>query len=276
MSAFRGCQRGWRRRSLSALALIGAGIVWPLSAEPLAGYAPGARSTTSANTMLDSVVGTLRSPIRQEANGSGLRYQVSNNGTVTAPDGTIVAPGCSGALIRSLPTAPLSSSPARSSRTHSFRTHSSGNKQGKGFETVMIGVTDQPVPLIQVVKTPHGLKQKADPVLAPRATLNASFGPAGLYVIIPPCRPATQSGTQPVNQIVTTPPSPHTPDRAPSATHLLTAEAAGSLAAANGNAFALAGNSSQRREANTAQTLPNGDVLLTISPARSNASQNTP
>ncbi|MDF7674238.1 hypothetical protein PT277_02405 [Acetobacteraceae bacterium ESL0709] len=75
-----------------------------------------------------------------------------------------------------------------------------------------------------------------------KATLNASFGPPDLYVIPSPCKGDDQN------------------DRA------LTMGAASSLASVNGNAFALAGNRNDVNDADTARTLPDGDVQLISTP----------
>lgn len=190
---------------------------------PVAGYSPGARSATTANTMLDSVVGNSHSPIKKQTSITGELYRVAADGTITAPNGLIVSPGgCQtpGTEGR-LSTAHEKTMPHPHYRFGTLR-------HGKGFETVTIGVSEQPDLTTTDRKAPR----------TRRATLNASFGPTGLYILPEPCSRANPS------------------DRA------LTLDAAASLASADGNAFTLAGNRSHEIPVNVAQTLPNGDVEL--------------
>lgn len=190
---------------------------------PVAGYSPGARSATTANTMLDSVVGNSHSPIKKQTSITGDLYHVAADGTVTAPNGLLVSPGgCQTPGTGSrLPTAPAKGSPHPHYRFGTLR-------RGRGFETVTIGVSEQP----DLTTTGlHAPKTR-------RATLNASFGPTGLYILPEPC-----SRT-------------HPGDRA------LTLDAAASLASADGNAFTLAGNRSHEVPVNVARPLPDGDVEL--------------
>lgn len=209
----------------SAIILIGSLLsphhAWG-QATPVAGYSPGARSATTANTMLDSVVGNAHSPLKKQTSITGDLYHIAADGTVTAPNGLIVPPGgCQTPSTTRLPTGQAASAP---NSHYQFGT----GRRGKGFETVTIGVSEQP---ILATSSPH-------PPTTRRATLNASFGPTGIYILPEPC---TRS---------------HPSDRA------LTLDAATSLASADGNAFTLAGNRSHEIPVNTAQRLPDGDIGL--------------
>lgn len=194
---------------------------WGQSA-PVAGYSPGARSATTANTMLDSVVGNTHSPIKKQTSITGEVYRIAADGTVTAPNGLLVSPGgCQTPGTGPLPTSPKKTAPHTPYRFGTLR-------HGKGFETVTIGVSSQPSLTTSGPNTPR----------THRATLNASFGPTGLYILPEPCHKTNPSDTA------------------------LTLDAAASLASADGNAFTLAGNRSNEIPVNTAQLLPNGDVEL--------------
>ncbi|MCX8667019.1 hypothetical protein J3T99_05255 [Acetobacteraceae bacterium B3987] len=189
---------------------------------PVAGYSPGARSATTANTMLDSVVGNTHSPIKKQTSITGELYHIAADGTVTAPNGLLVSPGgCQTPGTGSLPVASKKTAPLAPYRFGTLR-------HGKGFETVTIGVSAQPSITTSGPNAPR----------THRATLNASFGPTGLYILPEPCHRTNPSDTA------------------------LTLDAAASLASADGNAFTLAGNRSNEIPVNTAQILPNGDVEL--------------
>ncbi|MXV35547.1 MULTISPECIES: hypothetical protein [unclassified Saccharibacter] len=201
--------------------------------EAAASYSPGARSATTANTMLDSVVGNRHSRIKSQTTATGEIYHVASNGTVTAPNGLIVNPGCQAPLNKGAPA------------SHAKYRFALGHR-GKGFETVVIGVSDQPAPAFDLSDHPHTIR---------RATLSASFAPTGLYVLPSPCKSASTS------------------DRA------LTMDAASALASADGNIFTLAGNRAALRDADTARPLPGGDVQLTsttVSAQPSSPAQPTP
>ncbi|MBE1722805.1 hypothetical protein [Bombella apis] len=210
-------------------ALLAGGVLYvsaPRSAlgqsTPVAGYSPGARSATTANTMLDSVVGNTHSPIKNQTSLTGELYHIAADGTVTAPNGLLVSPGgCQTPGTAHLPTSMKTAVPHTPYRFGTLR-------HGKGFETVTIGVSTQPDLTTTDPKAPR----------ARRATLNASFGPTGLYILPEPCA------------------------RTGSSDSALTLDAAASLASADGNAFTLAGNRSSEIPVNKAETLPDGDVEL--------------
>lgn len=191
--------------------------------EATAGYSPGARSATTANTMLDSVVGNRHSRIKNQTTATGEVYHIAANGTVTAPNGLIVNPGCQ---------APLNKTGAPSRAKYRFAL----GRRGKGFETVTIGVSDQPAPAFETSKNPPNIR---------RATLSASFAPTGLYVLPLPCKESSTS------------------DRS------LTLDAASALASADGNIFTLAGNRSALQDADTARPILGGDDVQLISTASS-------
>lgn len=184
--------------------------------ETTASYSPGARSSTTANTMLDSVVGNRHSRIKNQTAATGEIYHVASDGTVTAPNGLVVNKICQA------PTNKILSSP------HSKYRFQLG-RHDQGFETVTIGVSTEPAPVYD--------KSKHSPTIR-RATMSASFAPTGLYVLPLPCQIKSSS------------------DRA------LTMDAASALASADGNIFTLAGNRSTLHDADTANTLPNGDIQL--------------
>ncbi len=190
---------------------------------PVAGYSPGARSATTANTMLDSVVGNSYSPVKKQTAATGDLYHISSDGTITAPNGLLISTGLGQA-----------SNQARlSSSQHAAPVHSQYRfgltRRGKGFETVIIGVSEQPTLTTSVHDAPT----------ARCATLNASFAPSNIYVIPGGCAHTGKS------------------DRA------LTLDAATELANADGNIFTLAGNRSAEHYITDAHFLPNGDVELT-------------
>ncbi len=192
-------------------------------AVPVAGYSPGARSATTANTMLDSVVGNSHSPIKKQTSITGELYHIAADGTVTAPNGLLVSPG--GCQTPGAPRLPVT---LKERSPHAHYRFGTSLRHGKGFETVSIGVSEQPSIATTNPKAPK----------TRRATLNASFGPTGLYILPEPCS------------------RNHPSDRA------LTLDAAASLASADGNAFTLAGNRSHEIPVNVAQPLPNGDIEL--------------
>ncbi|MXV43884.1 hypothetical protein GS501_02305 [Saccharibacter sp. 17.LH.SD] len=204
----------------SALVMPFFHFAYAQDAAPVAGYSPGARSTTSANTMIDSVVGNSHSPIKNQTSATGELYIVASDGTITAPNGLIVNPGCSKNGPHSGPT------------IHS-KYRIGLKRRGKDFETVTIGVSDQP-------REAFLPEDKNHPTIR-RATLSASFAPTGLYVLPLPCAHAGTSD------------------------HALTMSAASALAAADGNIFSLAGNRAVINNVDTAHPLPNGDIQLTSS-----------
>ncbi|GBQ09501.1 hypothetical protein AA21291_0097 [Swaminathania salitolerans LMG 21291] len=190
----------------------------------MGGFAPGARASASANPTLDSVVGNRPSPVKKQVKLNGAVYRVTPAGTLIGPDGKPVSGGCpapgsvaSGQFVAGgAPAEPaLKGVPGAGTGT-------------RKDEAVMIGVTGFPVS-----------HSPASPSVD-RATLNASFGPSGVYVMPAPCR-ATGKGRK-----------------------ALIADAAASLASAGGNVFALAGNREGLRQANEAHRLPDGDVLLGV------------
>ncbi|UMM64449.1 hypothetical protein [Aristophania vespae] len=191
------------------------------NAQRAAGYAAGARSSTTSNTMLDNVVGNRQSPIKTQTKVTGAHYHITENGNVIAPNGLVVNAGC------------LRNSDGTTPKQGKYRFDFTAQK--KNFETVIIGVSDQP----RISSEPLGHK---DEHTDHRATLNASFGPTNFYVVPRPC----------INSKLN--------DRS------LTMDAAASLASANGNAFALAGNRDDVIEADTAHILPNGDIELVSTP----------
>lgn len=123
-------------------------------AQRAAGFAAGARSSTTSNTMLDNVVGNRNSPVKSQTTATGAQYKVTSNGTIIAPNGLIVNSGC---LRRKNPTLHPDS-----------RYRFTFTPSEKKFETVLIGVSTQPD------KTR-------------KATLNASFSPSDIYVVPSPC-----------------------------------------------------------------------------------------
>lgn len=181
-----------------------------------AGYSPGARSATTANTMLDSVVGNRHSLIKTQTSATGEIYHVASDGTITAPNGLVVNNTCQ---------APANKILSSSHSKYRFVL----NQNDKGFETVTIGVSTEPTPAYNTSKHPPKIR---------RATMSASFAPSGLYVLPLPCQNKSSS------------------DRA------LTMDAASALASADGNIFTLAGNRSTLHDADTALTLPDGDIQL--------------
>lgn len=185
-------------------------------------YAPAARSNTSGNTMIDSVVGNRHSPVKSQTTATGDLYHIASDGTVTAPNGLIVNPGC--------PTNGGGPLP----EIHSKYRFGFG-RRGKGFETVMIGVSEEPArPTSKAAPVAHKTVR--------RATLNASFGPSNVFVVPHPCAYQNASDTT------------------------LTTDAASALAAADGNAFTLAGNRDTVEDIDTARPYLNGDVELVSTP----------
>lgn len=198
------------------------------SAQSAGGFAPGARASASANATLDSVVGNRPSPVKSEVSLGGAVYRVTPQGAVIGPDGHAVSGGCPSPASLASGQFVAGGAPAEPALSG---TAGSGTDSKKS-ESVMIGVTNQ-----RPAGTPE---QGADPSLRPAATMNASFGPAGVYVLPNPCR---MTGTDKKARI-----------------H----DAAAALATAGGNAFALAGNRDGVREATEAHTLDNGDIRLSV------------
>ncbi|CDG40925.1 hypothetical protein ASAP_2880 [Asaia bogorensis] len=222
---------------LPGIMLLGAGVN-PCHAQraegalSAGGFAPGARASASANGTLDSVVGNRPSPVKAEVGLNGETYRVTPAGTLIGPDGQAVSGGCpapdnvaSGQFVAG--GAP--SEPA-------LRGSAGAGIGARKDEAVMIGVTDQAAPL----KTARNHDERAgNSGIRPQATMNASFGPAGVYVLPEPCRHHGAGKAAMIH------------------------DAAASLASAGGNVFALAGNRDGMRQANRAVALPDGDVLLT-------------
>lgn len=189
----------------------------------MGGFAPGARASASANATLDSVVGNRPSPVRKEVGLGGVTFRVTSDGALIGPDGHSVAGGCPAPDTVAAGQFVAGGAPAEPS----LRDNAGVGTGAQKNEAVMIGVTDQ--------AAAGGRK----PVLRPRATMNASYGPSGVYVLPESCRSTGH-------------------DR-----HAMIMDAAASLASAGGNAFALAGNRDGMRQANRATELPDGDIILT-------------
>lgn len=190
------------------------------------GFAPGARASASANATLDSVVGNRPSPVKQALGLGGVVYRVTPQAVVIGPDGQAVSGGCPAPASVTAGQFVAGGAPAEPALSGSSGAGTGASKS----ETVMIGVSDQ---------RPAGAAG-ASPHLRPAATMNASFGPSGVYVLPIPCR---VSGTGKRAMIL---------------------DAAATLASAGGNAFALAGNRDGMREANQVTTLEDGDIALTV------------
>ena len=197
------------------------------SAQSAGGFAPGARASASANATLDSVVGNRPSPVSKEVGLGGMTFKVTPAGTLIGPDGHAVAGGCPAPDTVASGQFVAGGAPAEPA----LRGSSGVGTGGKKDEAVMIGVTDQ-------ATAASGQKASRPGTLKPYATMNASFGPSGVYVLPNPCR---NTG----------------PDK-----HTMIMDAAASLASAGGNAFALAGNRTGVRQANRATLQPDGDVVL--------------
>ncbi|NVN42347.1 hypothetical protein HW537_00365 [Asaia siamensis] len=198
------------------------------SAQSAGGFAPGARASASANATLDSVVGNRPSPVKKALGLGGSVYRVTPQAVVIGPDGRAVSGGCPAPSTVTTGQFVAGGAPAEPALSGSAGAGTGATKS----ETVMIGVSDQ---------RPAGAAGAgASPVLRPAATMNASFGPSGVYVLPVPCR---ISGTD---------------------KRAVIHDAAATLASAGGNAFALAGNRDGMREANQVAPLKDGDIELTV------------
>ncbi|WP_025885283.1 hypothetical protein [Asaia prunellae] len=198
------------------------------NAQAAGGFSPGARASASANATLDSVVGNRPSPVKKEVSLGGAVYRVTPQATVIGPDGKAISGGCPAPDTLAEGQFVAGGAPAEPA----LRGNGGAGTNSRKSETVMIGVTDQ---------RPAGVAGNGAHVpLKPAATMNASFGPAGVYVLPVPCR---QSGS----------------DR-----QAMINDAAASLASAGGNAFALAGNRDGMKEATQATTLADGDIMLSV------------
>ncbi|RUT26314.1 hypothetical protein C0V97_06160 [Asaia sp. W19] len=210
-------------------------------AQSAGGFAPGARASASANATLDSVVGNRPSPVKNEVSLGGITYRVSPQGVVSGPDGKAVAGGCPSPVSVASGQFVAGGAPAEPALLGS---HGAGIGAGKS-EAVMIGVTKQ-APRIASSNAPP-----ASGDMRNYATMNASFGPSGVYVLPHPCR-ISGAGKQ-----------------------AMIADAAASLASAGGNAFALAGNREGVQQVDRATLLPGGDVMLSSDQAAKAAPQLT-
>lgn len=198
------------------------------NAQAAGGFAPGARASASANATLDSVVGNRPSPVKKELGLGGVVYRVTPQAVVIGPDGQAVSGGCPAPASVTAGQFVAGGAPAEPALNGSAGAGTGASKS----ETVMIGVSAQ---------RPAGVNGAGkSPVLRPAATMNASFGPSGVYVLPDPCR---VSGTD---------------------KRAMIRDAAATLASAGGNAFALAGNRDGLREANQVTPLADGDIVLTV------------